>query len=315
VTAPSIGCHLSLGAKPDVSLEHAARHGVECVQVFASSPAAWKPPIVDESRDNLTNGVRKVLGVDPLFIHAIYLINLASEDRTLTQRSQKSLVATLEAGERLHARGVIVHPGSHLGRGFEDVVAEVGANILHVLRDAPVGVELILENSAGSGGTIGSSLEELAAVLDHAQGHSALKIALDTAHLCGAGWDFTQVEMPSLLAQRIRDTVGFDRLAALHANDSKLPLGSRRDRHASVGEGFIGLDGFRLLLREPEFRTIPWICETPDLGSTDHDERFGSVRRLHELRSEVQTTSGVRKRDRAAVVVHRDGYPEPRRNQ
>jgi deoxyribonuclease IV len=292
VTAPCIGCHLSLGAKPDLSLAHAARHGVECVQVFASSPAAWKPPMVDEARDGLTNRVRKELNIDPLFIHAIYLINLASEDRTLTRRSQDSLVAALNAGERLHARGVIVHPGSHLGRGFEEVVSEVGAKLLQVLRDSPEGIELILENSAGSGGTIGSSLEELAAILDHAQGHSALKIALDTAHLCGAGWDFTESGMPTLLAQRIRDTVGFDRLAALHTNDSKLPPGSRRDRHASVGEGFVGLDGFRFLLREPEFQTIPWICETPDLGSTDQNERFGSVRRLRELRSEVQAASG-----------------------
>ena len=298
MTAPRIGCHLSLGVKPSVSLAEAAAHGVECVQIFASSPAAWKPPIVDEERDGVTTRARESLGIDPLFIHAIYLINLASEDRTLTRRSQNSLLATLEAGARLHAGGVIVHTGSHMGLGFETVVAEVGARIVQVLRDAPDGVHLILENSAGAGGTIGSSLEELGSVLDHAKRHPSLKIALDTAHLCGAGWDFTQSETPALLGQRIRDTVGFDRLAALHVNDAKLPPGSRRDRHASVGEGYIGLDGFRLLLREPEFRTVPWICETPDLGSTDQNERFGSVRRLRELSSETHDASEGRKPSR-----------------
>jgi deoxyribonuclease-4 len=294
VTAPRIGCHLSLGTKPEVGLADAARHGVECVQIFASSPAAWKPPIVDGAREELTVRVRERHSIDPLFIHAIYLVNLASEDRVLTLRSQKSLVAALEAAARLHARGVIVHPGSHLGRGFEAVATEVGARIRQVLEQIPTGVELILENSAGSGGTIGSTLEELGSVLDSVAWHPAVKIALDTAHLCGAGWDLTQDETPKSLAARIRDTVGFARLAAIHANDSKLPPGSKRDRHASVGEGFIGLDGFRHLLREQEFRTVPWICETPDLGSVDENERFGSVRRLLHLRKTVQEGYGVR---------------------
>ncbi len=284
---PRIGCHLSLGAKPAVSMEDAAHHGVECMQIFASSPAAWKPPIGDQAREALTVQARESKGIEPLFLHAIYLVNLASGDRNLTLRSQNSLIATLEAAARLRASGVIVHPGSHLGRGFEEVVAEVGKRILEVLAAAPLGVELILENSAGSGGNIGSTLEELAAIVDRADRHLALKIALDTAHLCGAGWDFTRAETSSLLAQRLKDTVGFDRLAAIHANDSKLPPGSRRDRHASVGEGFIGLKGFESLLREPELISVPWICETPDLGSADNDVRFGSVRRLRELRVAV----------------------------
>lgn len=295
MSTPRIGCHLSLGAKPEVSLAEAARHGVECVQIFASSPAAWKPPIHDEAREALTIRVRDAHGIEPLFIHAIYLINLASNDSTLTRQSQNSLIATLAAAARLQARGVIVHTGSHLGRGFEAVAAEVGTRILEVLESAPAGVELILENSAGSGGTIGASLEELATVLDAVKWHPAVKIALDTAHLCGAGWDFTQVKSAVLLAQRIRDTVGFARLAAIHANDSKLPAGSRRDRHASVGEGFIGVDGFRSLFRVPEFRAVPWICETPDLSLADTDQRFGSVRRLRGLRDAVQDSAADRK--------------------
>lgn len=286
--APRIGCHLSLGAKPAASLADAAEHGVECIQIFASSPAAWKPPIADGIREVSTIQARAAHGIEPLFIHAIYLVNLASDDRTLTRRSQNSLIATLEAAARLQARGVIVHPGSHLGRGFQPVAAEVGARIVEVLEAAPAGVELILENSAGSGGTIGSTLEELAAVIERANGHPALKVALDTAHLCGAGWDFTQSETPALLVQRICRTVGVDRLATIHANDSKLPPGSRRDRHASLGEGFIGLSGFELMLREPGLRSVPWICETPDLGSDDEAERFGSVRRLRELRLAAQ---------------------------
>jgi deoxyribonuclease-4 len=274
-----------------VSLADAARHGVECVQIFASSPAAWKAPVVDELRDALTAQERQINGIDPLFIHAIYLINLASDDRTLARRSRNSLVLALEAATRLRARGVVTHIGSHLGRGFETVAARVGAGILNVLDLAPEGIDLLLENSAGAGGIIGSSLEELAELLNQAKGHPSVKIALDTAHLCAAGWDLTQPETAALLAVRVQETVRFDRLAAIHANDSKLPPGSRRDRHASIGEGYIGIEGFRSVMNKPAFREVPWICETPDLGSAETEQRFGSVKRLLELRLETRVLS------------------------
>jgi deoxyribonuclease IV len=283
VPAPRIGCHLSLGTKPDVSLADAAAHGVECVQIFASSPAAWKAPVEDAARDALVVNALEVNDLHPLFIHAIYLVNLASPDRTLVRRSRISLIATLEAVTRLRAAGVIAHVGSHMGRGFETVAGRAAAGILHVLDLAPERIDLILENSAGAGGLIGSTLEELAELLDRAKRHPAVKIALDTAHLCGAGWDFKQEETAPLLVERVRATVGLDRLVAIHANDSKVPPGSRRDRHSSVGEGYIGVEGFRYLLAQPALRTIPWICETPDLGSVDTAQRFGSVELLREL--------------------------------
>jgi deoxyribonuclease-4 len=171
------------------------------------------------------------------------------------------------------------------------VAARVGAGILNVLDLAPEGIDLLLENSAGAGGIIGSSLEELAELLNQAKGHPSVKIALDTAHLCAAGWDLTQPETAALLAVRVQETVRFDRLAAIHANDSKLPPGSRRDRHASIGEGYIGIEGFRSVMNEPAFREVPWICETPDLGSAETEQRFGSVKRLLELRLETRVLS------------------------
>jgi deoxyribonuclease-4 len=247
--------------------------------------------LVDELRDALTAQERQTNGIDPLFIHAIYLINMASDDRTLARRSRNSLVLALEAAARLRAHGVVTHIGSHLGRGFGTVAAQVGAGILNVLDLAPEGIDLILENSAGAGGTIGSSLEELAELLRQAKGHPSVKIALDTAHLCAAGWDLTQPGTSALLAESVQATVGFDRLAVIHANDSKLPPGSRRDRHASIGEGYIGIEGFRFLLKESTFRKVPWICETPDLGSAQAEQRFGSVKRLREFRLETSLAS------------------------
>lgn len=285
---PRIGCHLSLGAKPEISLAVAASHGVECVQVFASSPAAWKPPVQDAGRDAEILRARLAHEIHPLFIHAIYLINLASEDPVLARRSRDSLVVTLEAAARLGANGVITHLGSHLGRGFEPVAAQVGAGLLNVLERAPAGVDLILENSAGAGGVIGSTLEELAELLRQVDRHGSVKIALDTAHLCGAGWEFAAAETTLQLVKTIRDTVGMDRLAVIHANDSKVPAGSRRDRHASIGDGHIGVEGFRFLMGQSQLQAVPWICETPDLGSATVELRYGSVRQLHTLARQAQ---------------------------
>lgn len=280
---PRIGCHLSLGREPEAILRVAAEHGVECIQVFASSPGAWKPPLLDPGRSARIVAACAAGGIAPLFVHAIYLINLASEDAVLVRRSRISLVATLEAAARLGATGVITHIGSHGGRGFEAVAAQVAHELLQVLEHATSGLDLILENSAGAGALIGSTLDELAGLLHRAERHPRLKVALDTAHLCGAGWDFSQPEAAARLAERVHATTGFDRLVVLHANDSQAPPGSRRDRHAAIGRGHIGARGFRYLLHEAPFRQVPWICETPDLGADEPDEQFGSVTRLHRL--------------------------------
>lgn len=283
-----MGAHLSLGHSPRLCLEEAAAQGVGCMQIFASSPGAWKPPILSELRVDELRAARADLGVNPLFIHAIYLINLASADRTLVGRGKGSLTATLRAGSVLGAAGLVTHIGSHGGRGFAAVAQQVADALLAVLDVTPEDIDLVLENSAGAGGIIGSSLEELAELLDRAGRPARLKVALDTAHLCGAGWDFTQPDSAPRLVNEVDRLIGRDRLLVLHANDSRAPVGSRRDRHANIGEGHVGLEGFRTLLAQPALTCIPWIVETPDLDSRLNDgQRFGSVQTLRRLAAEV----------------------------
>jgi deoxyribonuclease-4 len=254
-------------------------------QIFASSPGAWKAPVLGELKvAEVTRGLARN-GIEPLVIHAIYLINLASEDALLVERSICSLIAALEAGAVLGARAVIMHIGSHAGRGFDAVAESVAVALKRIVEQAEGEVQLLLENSAGSGGIIGSRLEELAELVSRAGNHPRLGIALDTAHLCAAGWDFARDdEAAGRLVEEVDRLIGLDRLRVLHANDSKLPPGSRRDRHAVVGDGHIGLDGFRTLLAQPTLRAVPWILETPDLDARlEETERFLSLQRLRAL--------------------------------
>jgi len=286
---PVLGVHLSLGPRPRMTLEAAAAQGARCAQIFASSPGAWKPPVLRELRlSEIAEGRRKHR-IEPLVVHAIYLINLASEDRRLVERSIDALAATLEAGAAMGARAVITHIGSHAGRGFDAVAGQVAGTLTEIAARAPGDVRLLLENSAGAGGIIGSSLEELAELLARAGDHPRLGVALDTAHLCAAGWDFAaDSNAAGRLADQVERQIGLQRLEILHANDSKVPPGSRKDRHANVGEGFIGLDGFRSLLAETRLCRIPWVLETPDLDiRLDEAQRWISLRRLLGLADEM----------------------------
>jgi deoxyribonuclease-4 len=279
-----LGVHLSLGHSPQTSLSEAHRRGARCAQIFCSSPSAWKAPVLRDRKVADINQCRRELGIHPLVIHAIYLINLASPDDLLVRRSVSSLVATLEAGEVLGADAVITHIGSHGGRGHDPVAPAVVAALLEIVSRASGTVTLALENSAGAGNILGAEIEALADLLDRAGNHPRLTVAIDTAHLCGAGWDFTVEGTAARLVDTLADRIGLDRVRALHINDSKVPPGSRRDRHANIGDGYIGLPGFRSLMDQPALRRIPWILETPDLDSAlPPEERFGGLARLIEM--------------------------------
>jgi deoxyribonuclease-4 len=283
-----VGAHLSLGKSPRLCLQEAAAHGVRCMQIFASSPGAWKPPILPDLKVDELKAARSELRVNPMFIHAIYLINLASADRVLVGRGKGSLTATMRAGSVMGAAGVITHIGSHGGRGFSEVAQQVADALVAVLHATPDDIDLVLENSAGAGGIVGSSLEELGELLDRAGRPARLKVALDTAHLCGAGWDFSPPESAARLVTSVAQSIGLERLVVIHANDSRAPVGSRRDRHANIGEGHVGAAGFRSLLQQKELTSVPWILETPDLDSRlDDGQRFGSVETLLRLAVEA----------------------------
>ncbi len=292
MAALNIGGHLSLGRKPADTVRQAAADGFRSMQIFASSPGAWRPPAEDPARLASFIAARREYGVCPLVIHAIYLINLASENGALVRKSIGSLIATLGAGAAMGARGVITHIGSHSGRGFDAVSDQVAAGLREILAEIPPEIHLLLENSAGAGGTLGADLHELGELIEKADRHPQLGVALDTAHLAGAGWDFATPGEATRLVSAVEGHVGLSRLWAVHANDAAVPVGSRKDRHANIGEGSIGLEGFRRLLAEEPLRRVPWIMETPDLGERESGAT-PSLTRLRELAEESGTSVHV----------------------
>lgn len=283
----NLGGHLSLGRNPAATVRQAAADGFGSMQIFASSPGAWKPPIVERPYAATFQEARDTHGMTPLYIHAIYLINLGSDNPELVRRSISSLARTLTAGSAIGAAGVITHIGSHGKRGFETVSGQVGESLQEVLAETPPDIELLLENSAGAGAIIGSTLEEIGTLISLAGDHPQLNVALDTAHLTGSGWDFNDRLEPARLVSEADAAFGLARLRVIHANDSAVPVGSHRDRHANIGEGHIGDAGFRNLLQQVELTAVPWIMETPDLGDRVEGEPTGSLRRLRALEAEI----------------------------
>lgn len=257
------------------------------MQIFASSPGAWKPPVVDRPYAAAFKEACNDAPVSPLYIHAIYLINLGSDNPELVRRSISSLKRTLAAGAEIGAKGVITHIGSHGKRGFETVSGQIGEALQEVLSEIPRTIDLLLENSAGAGAIIGSTLDEIATLISAAGEHPQLNVALDTAHLTGSGWDFNDPLTAPRLVTEADASFGLDRLQVIHANDSAVAVGSHQDRHANIGEGHIGDTGFRNLLSQPTLTAVPWIMETPDLADRIEGEPTGSLRRLRALEAEV----------------------------
>jgi deoxyribonuclease-4 len=200
--------------------------------------------------------------VDALLIHAVYLLNCASEDEEIRAKSLASLISSLRAGAALGAHAVVLHPGSALGGEVGPAIERAGAVIAEALAESD-GCPLHLENTAGAGGTLGRSFHELAALLEAAGGDGRLGLCLDSCHLLASGFDVrTEDGLASVLDECV-ELVGLDRLGSLHLNDSQTPLGSNRDRHANVGEGEIGEEGCAVFLSEPRFEDLPCVLETP----------------------------------------------------
>lgn len=267
-----VGAHISIAGSLDQAIDRAAAIGAECIQIFGSAPQSWQNFIFPLSQVEEFLKKREKFGIGPVFLHSIYLINLASSNPFILGNSIGSLVQYLRFGKVIQAEGVIFHVGSHKGKGFEAVAPQIVEALRRILSETDGGGKLILENSAGAGGIIGGHFEELG-VLIKTVGDRRLAVCLDTAHAFESGSDFrTEAGLKKMLAEFDRE-IGLERLAVIHANDSKTALGSNRDRHENIGEGKIGLEGFRHLLNHPSLHDLPFIIETPgfDQKGPDHD--------------------------------------------
>jgi deoxyribonuclease-4 len=265
-------------------IERAKELGAEAVQMFISAPQQWKPPAIP---DDQVTAFRDAVAEArlPVFMHGVYLINLASEDPVLCNRSAGSLKQYLKWGVSLGAIGTVFHVGSHKGGGFEGCVGRVCQLMADALSYADNDSLLIMENNAGQGGGVGSTFAELGAIIRGLDSHPRVRVCLDTCHAFAMGYDIATREGCEKAMEEFDREIGLDRLVAVHANDSKMPLGGVRDRHENIGDGHIGYEGFRTVMSHPAFRDLPFLLEVPGIDDKGPDKE--NVDRLKRIRAEV----------------------------
>jgi deoxyribonuclease-4 len=257
-----IGAHVSPAGGLPNAIARGEALGARAIQIFNQSPRQWRPTTHSQESVAAFNEALAAGPIDAVLIHAVYLLNCASEDPDIRAKSLTSLICSLQLGAQIGARGVVLHPGSAKTGDVAAAIARAGATIGEALKESE-DCPLHLENTAGAGGTLGRSIEELAALIDAAGGDPRLGLCLDSCHLLASGYDIrTRAGMDAVVGE-VRKLVGVQRLGSLHLNDSANPLASNRDRHANVGEGELGKAGCAAFLCTPAFSELACVLETP----------------------------------------------------
>ena len=279
------GAHCSGGIKR--ALDQAIEIGADSVQLFAQSPRAWRFP--EHAEEDLERfRTRRAEGaIGSVLVHALYLCNLATADEVIHGKSVATMRSTVDAACAIGADGVVFHVGSHLGAGLEAGLARCLPALREVLDRCSDRTWLLLENSAGAGGTIGRSLDELATIVDALDGHPRLGICLDSCHLYVSGIDVGEPDAVGALLDEVEQRLGLDRLRALHVNDAAAPLGSNRDRHANVLEGELG-ERLGAFLADPRVQGLPALMETP--GPDGHGPDRAEMQKLRDLHARWRET-------------------------
>jgi deoxyribonuclease IV len=273
-----LGTHCSGGIKK--ALERADELGADSLQLFVQSPRAWRFPDHDPADLAAFRERRQELGMGAVVIHALYLVNLASPNDEFYEKSVTTMSSTMDVACAIEADGVIFHVGSHQGAGFDAGLARAVPAMKAILGHCSDTTWLLMENSAGAGGTIGRSLDELVALFDACGGHERLGICLDSCHLWVSGYDVTDRAALDGLLDDVDKRIGLDRLRALHINDAEAPLGSNRDRHANILDGELG-KGLGTFLGHPVLQGLPAVMEVP--GPDGHGADAGEMKKLRSL--------------------------------
>lgn len=279
-----IGAHVHASGGVGNSLDRAVKIGAEAAQVFASAPQSWRYKEQTKETGDLVRAKAAACGVSPLFFHGIYLINLATANPEHLAKSVDSLCFYQRTADLMGVQGTIFHIGSHKGAGLDETIGQIVDAIKQVLDNTPEGPWLILENSAGMGQSIGSKFSELGRVMDGVAS-SRVRVCLDTAHAFAAGYNIADPEGIETAMDEFAREIGLENLVAVHANDSKVPLGAGIDRHENIGHGHIGLDGFRVIMSHPAFRDVPFLLEVPGFDNEGPDAENVAI--LKQIRDEV----------------------------
>jgi deoxyribonuclease IV len=274
------GAHVSSSGGIHTAIDRIEAMGGDAVQVFTQSPRTWRPTNHKPETFERFKERRAEAGIGAVVCHALYLVNLASPNDDLYEKSIASLRNTIEVACAIEADGVVFHIGSHLGAGFEAGVERVCAAMRELLELCREPTWFLMENSAGAGGTIGRSLDELATLYDRLDTHPRLGVCLDSCHLFVSGVDVTSQDELDGLLDELDKRIGLERLRALHVNDSAAARGSNRDRHANIGEGLLG-EELGAFLSHPKLQGLPALLEVPGKDNKGPDAQ--EIRKLKEL--------------------------------
>ena len=285
------GGHISASGGIHTTLDRAEAMRADAVQLFTQSPRMWRPTNHDPANLEAFKERRTELGIAPggVLSHAIYLVNLAAPDDEIYEKSRAVMRNTMEVARAIEADGVVFHVGSHLGAGLEVGLARCVPALQETLELTTDTTWLLLEDSAGGGGTIGRSIDELAALFEACGAHERLGLCLDTCHLYVSGVDITDREVVDDLLREVDERIGLDRLRALHVNDAVDPLGSNRDRHANIGKGQLG-NKLGVFLSHPKLQGLPAFLEVPGPDKDGPDAK--EIRKARNLHKRWVATAG-----------------------
>jgi deoxyribonuclease-4 len=284
-----VGGHVSTSGGLVKAHERGVERACDAIQIFNQSPRMWRPtrykdPDVEAFRELMASGP-----IGSVVIHAVYLINLASDDPEVRSKSLASTKHALSVGERIGADGVVLHPGSAKKNPVPEAIERICDGIRECLAETS-GCRLLLEDTAGAGGTIGRSFEELAQLIDGSGEDERLGVCLDCCHLLASGYDIATIDKLTAVIDEFDSVVGLGRLGCIHVNDSQMPLGSNRDRHANLPDGELGREGLAAFLSEPRFEDLPALLEIP--GEENNGTTLRQVEIAKELRAEGLAARG-----------------------
>jgi deoxyribonuclease-4 len=301
-----IGAHVSPAGGLPKTIERGVERHCDAIQIFNQSPRMWRGHTYTDEEATEFKEAMKPSPIKAVLIHAIYLLNSASEDREIRRKSLQSLACSLRAGRQIGATAVVLHPGTAKTGDAKAAIARAGRTIKEALAESER-CALHLENTAGAGGTLGRTIDELAALLEASGGDPRLGVCLDSCHLFASGYDIrTPAGVDAFTSEAIAK-LGRDRLGSLHLNDSIAPLGSNRDRHANIGEGELGEEGCAAFLGAPALQRLPCVLETPgEKGSGASGAEVALSKRLHARAVSARRPSkaSARKAPRGQRTAH-----------
>ncbi len=284
-----LGAHVSTSGGIHTAIDRIEALGGESVQVFTQSPRTWRTTNHDPANFERFRARREEASLGSVLCHALYLINLASSDDAVYEKSAASLLNTMDVARAIEADGVVLHVGSHQGTGLDAGLERALPALEQALERCSETTWLLLENSAGAGGTIGRSIDELETLVQRLGAHPRVGVCLDSCHLWVSGIDVADPAALDATVDEVEDRLGLDRLRALHVNDAEAERGSNRDRHANIGEGVLG-ERLGVFLAHPRLQGLPAVLEVPGKDGKGPDE--DEVRKLKELHARSLRAAG-----------------------